>query len=89
MPAEPVVVANRLEFKFSWQFYSGQFIMAKLILHTNADVAAIIERRMQEDFALTYQERLKKAFELMRLSLLFKKDAIKKPANKGIVLKFK
>ncbi len=63
--------------------------MAKLILHTNPDLNAINERRLQENFALTPQERLKKAFELMRLSLLFKNGVIKKPQGKGVVLKFK
>lgn len=63
--------------------------MAKIILHTNTDVEAINERRLQENFALSYDERMKKAFQLMRLSLLFKNGAIKKPQGKGIVLKFK
>lgn len=63
--------------------------MAKIILHTNTDVEAINERRLQENFALSYDERMKKAFQLMRLSLLFKNGAIKKPQAKGIVLKFK
>lgn len=63
--------------------------MAKLILHTTADLEAINERRLNENVALTHQQRLKKAFELMKLSLLFKNDAIKKPQAKGIVLKFK
>ncbi|MFY9307780.1 MAG: hypothetical protein WAQ28_01905 [Bacteroidia bacterium] len=63
--------------------------MAKLILHTRPDLDAIKERRLQENLALTHQERLKKAFELMRLSLLFKNGVIKKPQGKGFVLKFK
>ena len=63
--------------------------MAKLILHTIPDLNAINERRMQENFSFTYQERMKKAFELMRLSLLFKKGVIKEPTKKGIFLKFK
>lgn len=63
--------------------------MAKLILHTNPDIDAIKERRLRENFALTPEERLKKAFKLMRLALLFKNGPIKKPAGKGIVLKFK
>lgn len=62
--------------------------MAKLILHTEANVDSINERRLCESFALTHGERMKKAFELMKLSLLFKKNSIKKPLGKGIVLKF-
>lgn len=64
-------------------------VMAKLILHTEANVEGIRERRMQEDFALSYSERMKKAFELMKLSLLFKSTSIKQPKARGIVLKFK
>lgn len=63
--------------------------MAKLILHTRPDLDAIKERRLRENFALTPEERLKKAFKLMRLSLLFKNGPIKEPAGKGIILKFK
>ncbi|MES2591690.1 MAG: hypothetical protein V4608_07385 [Bacteroidota bacterium] len=62
--------------------------MAKLILHANADVEAINERRLQENFNLTYQERMKRAFDLMKLSFLLKEGEIKKPQAKGIVLKF-
>ncbi len=62
--------------------------MAKLILHTTADSNKINERRLLEDFALNHNERINKAFELMKLSLLFKNDSIKKPQGKGIVLKF-
>ena len=62
--------------------------MAKLILHTKADLNKVNERRLLEDFSLTPKERINKAFELMKLSLLFKKNPIKKPQGKGIVLKF-
>ena len=62
--------------------------MAKLILHTDANVDSINERRLFENFALTHTERMKKAFQLMKLSLLFKNGAIKKPQAKGIVLKY-
>jgi len=59
----------------------------KLILHTEPNSEAIRERRLREDFALSHQERMKKAFNLMRLSLLFKKGSIKAPQGKGILLK--
>lgn len=62
--------------------------MAKLILHTKAEPEKIIERRLLEDFSLTHMERIVKAFELMKLSLIFKNNTIKKPQGKGIVLKF-
>ncbi len=68
MQAEPAVVANRL----------GCRKMAKVILHTSSNLDAINERRLKEIFALTHQQRLKKAFELMKLSLLFKNGALKK-----------
>lgn len=62
--------------------------MAKLILHTEANIDSINDRRLSESFALTHRERMKKAFELMKLALLFKKNPIKNPQGKGIVLKF-
>jgi len=62
--------------------------MAKLILHSEADVDAINERRLNESMSLTHQERIRKAFQLMRLSILFKNGAIKKPQGKGVVLKY-
>jgi len=62
--------------------------MAKLIIHKEANPETINERRLFENFALTHAERMKKAFQLMKLSLLFKNGAIKKPQAKGIVLKF-
>jgi hypothetical protein len=80
MPQELVAVANLLEYKLK---------MAKLIIHTTADLDAIDERRLQENFALTPEERIQKAFQLMKLSLLFKKETLKKPQGKGVVLKFK
>jgi hypothetical protein len=63
--------------------------MAKLILHTDADLEKINERRLFEMLALTPGDRMNRAFQLMKLSLLFKKGPIKKPQGKGIVLKFK
>ena len=64
--------------------------MAKLILHPETKtLSEIDERRMQEDFALSKKERMKKAFQLMRLSILFKETEIKLPLSKGLVLKYK
>ena len=62
--------------------------MAKLILHTTVDLAAINDRRLQETFALSHKERMNRAFDLMKLAQLFKKNRIKSPQAKGIVLKF-
>jgi hypothetical protein len=60
----------------------------KIILNKEPNPQAIINRRVQEDLALSPSERLQKAFRLMRLSLLFKKGPIKEPQKKGIVLQF-
>lgn len=63
--------------------------MAKLILHNDKNLESLVEKRAQEIFAFSYSERMKKAFNLMKLSLLFKNTSIKQPQAKGIVLKFK
>jgi hypothetical protein len=64
--------------------------MAKLILHNGTETpASIEERRLKENLLLTPEERIKKAFQLMALSLLFKNGPIKKPQGLGIVLKRK
>ena len=61
----------------------------KLILHTEPNPENISERRLLENFALSYNERMKKAFDLMKLSLMFKNGPLKSPQAKGIVLKMK
>lgn len=58
--------------------------MAKLILHKIPDMDAIKERRMQEYFALSPDERLQKDFQLKKLSLLFNNSSIKGPTSKDI-----
>jgi hypothetical protein len=62
--------------------------MATLHLHTKEDVENVNDRRLSEMLLLTPNERMKKAFQLMRLALLFKNEPIKKVQGKGIVLKF-
>jgi hypothetical protein len=63
--------------------------MAKLILHTNADLQAIGDRRLQEDFMLTPKERFEKAYLLMKIAAQFRKGPLKEPQGLGIVLKRK
>ncbi len=63
--------------------------MARLILHKNTVTEHVNERRLKDFYAMDFQERMKKAFQLMRLSLLFKNTTLKQPQAKGIVLKFK
>ena len=64
--------------------------MAKLILHTQGETSeSIADRRRCENLALTPEQRIKKAFELMLLSSLFKNGPIKKPLGLGVVLKRK
>jgi hypothetical protein len=64
-------------------------IMAKLILHSQPNLNNIAERRLLEDFALSKEERLYKAFHLMKLALLFKNKTKNEALHKGIVLKFR
>jgi hypothetical protein len=61
----------------------------KLILHTESSIEAINEKRLLENYALTHQQRMKIAFELMKLSFLFKKDVLKRPNSNGITLRLK
>lgn len=60
--------------------------MAQIIIHNNLTVEEINEKRLFEDFNLSYKERMNKAFKLMRLAILFsKKD--KTIFKKGIIIK--
>ncbi|MFN5182080.1 MAG: hypothetical protein ACK5D5_03540 [Bacteroidota bacterium] len=63
--------------------------MAKLILHNTANLEAIKERRLMENLALTPEQRMKKAFQLMAMSAKFKNGVLKEPQGKGIVLRRK
>lgn len=63
--------------------------MAKVILHTQAELSTIAERRLHEDFSLSKNERLFKAFRLMKLALMFKGNKYNVREHKGIVLKHK
>jgi hypothetical protein len=59
--------------------------MAKIIIHKNATVEEINEKRLFEDFNLSHKERMIKAFKLMRLAILFsQKD--KTVFKKGIII---
>jgi hypothetical protein len=64
--------------------------MTKLIIHPEGTThESIAERRLQENLLLSPEQRMKRAFELMALSALFKDGPIKKPQGLGIVLKRK
>lgn len=60
--------------------------MAKLILHSQSNLNNIAERRLLEDFALLKQERLNKAFRLMKLALMFKNTTKNESLHMGMVL---
>lgn len=60
--------------------------MARIILHKDLSNEALNEKRLLEDFQGSYEERMHKAFQLMKLSLLFSnKD--KSDFKKRIILK--
>ena len=59
--------------------------MAKVILYNEIDP----DRRLFENLLLTPAERIKKLFDLMVLSAMFKKGPLKHPQGLGIVLKKK
>jgi hypothetical protein len=62
--------------------------MGKVIIHTHPDLEAIEERRLMENLLLSPNERMKRAFELMSLSILFSKNKIlKSPQGLGTILK--
>jgi hypothetical protein len=63
--------------------------MATIAFHKTNNPEIIAHERANLFFELPHAERIKKAFGLMKLSLLFKKSNIKQPQAKGIVLKFK
>ena len=59
--------------------------MAQIIIHNNLSVEELNEKRLFDDFNLTYQERINKAFKLMRLAIMFsQKD--KTAFKKGILI---
>jgi hypothetical protein len=60
--------------------------MAKIIIHNNLSVDEINEKRLFEDFSMSHKQRMNKAFELMKLSILFSKFS-NKEFKKGIILK--
>ncbi|MDI1354445.1 MAG: hypothetical protein PSX36_05990 [bacterium] len=45
--------------------------MARIIIHKNVSPDELHEQRLRDDFKLSHEERMKKAFKLMRLGLLF------------------
>lgn len=60
--------------------------MAKIIFNKNLTVDEINENRLQADFNLSHKERMNKAFNLMKLALMFsQKD--KNTFKKGIIIK--
>ena len=71
----PVVVENLFRYK-----------MAHIIIHPASTVEELNEKRLWDDFNLTHEERMKKAFKLMRLAILFSK---RDPSTfkKGITVK--
>ena len=59
--------------------------MAQIIIHNKLTIEEINEKRLFDDFKLTYHERINKAFKLMRLAILFsQKD--KTTFKKGILI---
>lgn len=67
-----------------------RYKMPKIIFHNPPlTPEEIEERRFQENLALPPKERIKRMFALMALSAMFKKDSLKQPRRKGIILKRK
>ncbi len=62
--------------------------MAKIVIHENSTIESTNEMRLVEDFKLSYNQRIEKAFKLIRLSLLFSKEG-KTNFKKRILLKSK
>jgi hypothetical protein len=60
--------------------------MARIILHNNSTNEAVNEMRLLEDFKLSHEKRMIKAFQLMKLSLMFS-NKNKTTFKKGIILK--
>jgi hypothetical protein len=60
--------------------------MARIIIHTNKTNEEVNEARLLADFNRSYEERMHKAFQLMKLALLFS-EKNKKPFKKGIIIK--
>jgi hypothetical protein len=60
--------------------------MAKIIIHKHLSVDEINEQRLLDDFSKSHKQRMNKAFELMRLSMLFSKQN-NVLYRKGIILK--
>jgi hypothetical protein len=58
----------------------------KIIFHKEPDPACIEKRRLAEDFSLSPEKRVKKMFELMKMSLRFKSNDLKNKTPKGILL---
>lgn len=63
--------------------------MAKLILHNNQSLEEINNRRLLENFALTPEQRIKKMFELIKMSIHLKGNHASKRVHNGIILNFK
>ncbi len=58
-------------------FGLNKLLLAKIVIHTNLTNEEVSDLRLKKNFKLSYQERMRKAFELMKLSILFsKKDKI-------------
>ena len=59
--------------------------MAQIIIHNNLTTEQLSEQRLVDGFKLTHKERISKAFQLMRLAILFsQKD--KSTFKKGIMI---
>ncbi len=72
-PRAPAVAEKVLAYK-----------MGKIIIH-NLTTDELIEKRKQEFFALLHEERVKKFFQLMRLSRMFSQDKKIDSRNKIII----
>ena len=60
--------------------------MARIIFNDNTTVDAINEKRKEADFNMSYEQRIYKAFKLMKLALLFsQKD--KSTFKKKLIIK--
>ena len=60
--------------------------MARIILHSNLANDELNEERLRQDFDCTHEERMRKAFNLMKLAILFSNKRNAK-FQKGIKLK--
>lgn len=63
--------------------------MAKIIFNTNLTVDEVNDKRLYEGFLLKPEERVKKMFQLIKMSLKLKSIDAPKRESKGLLLLFK